>query len=102
MIGSEPRVTALQGQIQEFFIGEKGGKVKIMVQKGLLSFFVANYFSPTLPPTSPWEGRNDYVFLNPWKPVAVGAGNAALRAEENRLLRVPKDNHIFEYPWNLV
>ena len=46
--------------------------------------------------------RNDYVFLNPWKPVAVGAGNAALRAEENRLLRVPKDNHIFEYPWNLV
>ena len=64
----------------------EGGKVQILVQKGLLNFFVANYFSPTPPPTSHWEGRDDYVFLNLWKPVAIGAGNTALRAEANRSL----------------
>ena len=49
-----------------------------------VELFVANYFSTTPSPTSHWEGRNDYVFLNLWKPVAVGAGNTALRAEANR------------------
>ena len=83
MIGSELRVTSLQGEIQEFFIGGGGGEVPILVQKGLLNFFVANYFSPTPHPTSHWEGRDDYVFLNLWKPVATGAGNTALRAEAN-------------------
>ena len=43
---------------------------------------MANYFSHTPPPTSHWEGRDDYVF----KPVAIGAGNTALRAEANRSL----------------
>ena len=38
----------------------------------------------TTPPTSRWEGRDDHVFLNLWTPVAVGAGNTALRAEANR------------------
>ena len=33
---------------------------------------------PTPPPTSHWEGRDDYVFLNLWKPVAVGAGNTQI------------------------
>ena len=36
-----------QGRIQEW---EGGGAT--LVQKGLLNFFVANYFSPTPPPTS--------------------------------------------------
>ena len=37
-----------KGGIQEFFI--RG--VQTLVQKGLLNFFEANYFSPTPPPTS--------------------------------------------------
>ena len=61
-------------------------KVQILVQKGLLNFFVANYFSPTPPRTGHWEGRDEYVFLNLWKPVAIGAGNTVLRAEANRSL----------------
>jgi len=42
-----------QGRIQEFLIGGGGGEeVQTLVQKGLLNFFVANYFSPTPLPTS--------------------------------------------------
>ena len=69
------------------------------------TFFVANYFSPTSPPTSRWEGREDYVFSS------VNAGRRwrgkycfASRGEQRRTdhSKVPKSNHIFEYPWNLV
>ena len=88
--------TSLQGEIQEFFIAGGGGKVQILVQKGLLNFFVAYYFSPTPHPTSHWEGRDDYdyVFLNLWKPVAIGAGNTALQAEANRSLEGTQLQHI--------
>ena len=48
-IGSELSVTSLQGRIEEFFIGG-GGKVQILVQKGLLNFFIPNYFPSHLPP----------------------------------------------------
>ena len=75
----------------EFFL-LGAGEIQILVQKGLLNFFVSNYLPPTPPPTSHWEGRDDYVFLNQWKLVAVGVGITA----------VPKDNYIIEYPWNLV
>ena len=80
----------------------KTGEGPNLVQKGLLNFLVANYFSPTSPPTSYWEGRDDYVFLNPWKPVAGGAGNTPCDRRRTDHRRVPKDNQIFEYPWNLI
>ena len=70
--------------MQDFFMG--GGGVQILVQKGLLNFLVAYDFSSTPPPTSHREGRDDYVFLNLWKPDAISAGNTALRAEANRSL----------------
>ena len=60
--------------------------MQILDQKELLNFFLVNYFSPTPHPTSHWEGRDNYVFLHLWKPVAIGAGNTALRAEANRSL----------------
>ena len=46
--------------------------------------------------------RGDHVFLNLWMPVAVGAGNTALRTGRTDHRRVPKNNYILEYPWNLV
>ena len=48
--------------------------------------------------------RGDHVFkfLNLWTPVAVGAGNTALRTGRTDHRRVPKNNYILEYPWNLV
>ena len=52
-----------RGQIQEFFIEE----VQTLVQKGLLNFLVANYFSETTTCFS-----------------ICGAGNTALRSEVNR------------------
>ena len=45
---------------------------------------MANYFSPTPPSTSHWEGRDDYVFLNLWKPVAVGEGNTQITVGTQR------------------
>ena len=89
LIGSELRVTSLQGEIQEFFIGVGGGPN--FGSERTVELFCGKLLFPTPPPTSHWVGRDDYVFLNLWKPVAVG-----------RLLRVPKDTHIFEYPLNLV
>ena len=70
------RVTSLQEEIQEFFIGvgegqNFGSERTVELFGGKLSF-------PTAPPTSHWEGRDDYVFLNLWKPVAVGAGNTQI------------------------
>ena len=46
--------------------------------------------------------RGDHVFLNLWTPVAIGAGNTALRTGRTDHRRVPKNNYILEYPWNLV
>ena len=60
------------------------GAIQTLVQKGLLYFL--------------WQiisHRDNHVFINPWTPVAVGAGNTALRAEANRIRRVPKNNYIF-------
>ena len=60
------------------------GGIQTLVQKGLLCFL--------------WQiisHRDNHVFINLWTPVAVGAGNTALRAEANRIRRVPKNNYIF-------
>ena len=70
-----------------FFI--KG--IQTLVQKGLLNFIVANHFSKRRP-----------LFLNLWTPVAVGAGNTALRTGRTDHSGVPKNNYILEYPWNFV
>ena len=80
-----------QGRIQEFLIGGGGGGggggVQTLVKKGLLNFFVANHFSQ----------RRSRVS----QPM-----NACRRWRGNRTgtdhRRVPQNNHIFEYPWNLV
>ena len=63
-----------------------------MVQKGL---FNANYFSPHSLPVVTEKARDDYVFLN-------CESQLPLAQEIHKLRRVPKDNHIFEYPWNLA
>ena len=46
--------------------------MQILVQKGLLN---ATYFSPHPLPVVTEKARDDYVFLNLWKPVVVGPGN---------------------------
>ena len=59
-------VLTQQGRIQEFFIGGGGG-VQTLVQKGLLNFFVANYFFPhPLPPitVARYKSLAPYVYLN--------------------------------------
>ena len=53
--------------------GRGGGVLQTLVQKVLLNFFVVNYFSR----------RRPRVF-HLRTPVAVGAGNNALRAEAKR------------------
>ena len=65
-----------------------------MVQKGLLNFFVANYFSPHPLPLDTEKAETATCFSI--------CESQPLAREIHRLLRVPKDNHIFEYPWNLV
>ena len=52
-----------QGRIQEFLIGGWGVGVQTLVQKGLLSFFTANHFSP--PPHTPSHQLRLYVII-PW------------------------------------
>ena len=73
LIGSELRVTSLQGKIQEFFIGVGGGPN--FGSERTVELFCGKLLFPTPPPISHCEGRDDYVFLNLWKLVAVGAGN---------------------------
>ena len=70
------------------------GKVQIVVQKGLLNFFVANYFSPHPLPLFTEKAETATCFST--------CESQPLAREIHRLLRVPKDNHIFEYSWNVV
>ena len=65
-----------------------------MVQKGLLNFFVANYFSPHPLPLFTEKAETATCFSM--------CESQPLAREIHRLLRVPKDNHIFEYSWNVV
>ena len=73
-----------------------------MVQKGLLNFFVANYFSPTPLPlvTEKAETTTCFSICESQSPLAREILLCEQRRTDHR--RVPKDNHIFEYPWNLV
>ena len=70
------------------------GEVQIVVQKGLLNFFVANYFSPHPLPVFTEKAETATCFSM--------CESQPLAREIHRLLRVPKDNHIFEYSWNVV
>ena len=65
-----------------------------MVQKGLLNFFVANYFSTHPLPLFTEKAETATCFSM--------CERRPLAREIHRLLRVPKDNHIFEYSWNVV
>ena len=65
-----------------------------MVQKGLLNFFVPNYFSPYPLPLFTEKAETATCFSM--------CESQPLAREIHRLLRVPKDNHIFEYSWNVV
>ena len=65
-----------------------------MVQKGLLNVFVANYFSPHPLPLFTEKAETATCFSM--------CESQPLAREIHRLLRVPKDNHIFEYSWNVV
>ena len=64
---------------------------QILVQKGLLNFFLANYFSQRRRVSQPvktgrrWRGK--YCFANRGEQIIGG---------------YPKNNYIFEYPCNLV
>ena len=73
-----------------------------MVQKGLLNFFVANYFSPTPLPlgTEKAETTTFFSICESQSPLAREILLCEQRRTDHR--RVSKDNHIFEYPWNLV
>ena len=82
-----------QGRIQEFFIAGGGGGSPNFGSERTVELFCGNEIT---------SHRDDHVFLNLWAPVAVSAGNTALWAEANDQRRVPKNNYIFEYPWNLV
>ena len=66
LIGSELRITSLQGEIQEFFI-EVGGGPNFGSER--------TFESPHPLPVVTEKARDDYMFLNLWKPVAVGPGN---------------------------
>ena len=66
LIGSELRITSLQGEIQEFFI-EVGGGPNFGSER--------TFESPHPLPVVTEKATDDYVFLNLWKPVAVGPGN---------------------------
>ena len=77
-------------------------EVQILVQKGLLNFFVANYFSPTPLPLVTEKAETTTAFSiceSQWL-----LAREILLCEQRRTDHrwVPKDNHIFEYPWNLV
>ena len=76
LIGSQLRVTSLQGEIQEFFIGVGGGPN--FGSERTVELFCGKLLFSTPPPTSHWEGRDDHVFLNLWKPLAVGARNTQI------------------------
>ena len=62
--------------MQEFFIGV--GEGPNFGSERTVELFCGKLLFPHTPPTSHWEGRDDYVFLNLWKPVAVGAGNTQI------------------------
>ena len=68
-----------KGRIQEFLIGG----AQTLVQKGLLNFCMANYFSQRKPRVS--------------RPVNAGRRWRGKRTGTDHR-RVPKNNHIFEYP----
>ena len=70
------------------------GEVQIVVQKGLLNFLVANYFSTHPLPLFTEKAETATCFSM--------CERRPLAREIHRLLRVPKDNHIFEYSWNVV
>ena len=73
-----------------------------MVQKELLNFFVANYFSPHPLPlvTEKAETTTCFSICESQSQLAREILLCEQRRTDHR--RVPKDNHIFEYPWNLV
>ena len=77
-------------------------EVQTLVQKGLLNFFVANYFSLTPLPlvTEKAETTTCFSICESQSPLARKILLCEQRRTDHR--RVPKDNHIFEYPWNLV
>ena len=52
------------GLIQDFWLG--GGGVQTLVQKGLLNFFVANYFSPHPLPPATVHVRNPWPLTCTW------------------------------------
>ena len=68
-----------------------------MVQKGLLNFFVANYFSPTPLPlvTKKAETTTCFSICESQSPLA----REILLCEQRRTdyRRVPKNDYIFEY-----
>ena len=70
-------------------------EVQILVQKGLLNFLGANYLSPHPLPLVTEKAETTTCF-------SICESQLPLAREIHRLLRVPKDNHIFEYSWNIV
>ena len=75
-----------------------------MVQKGLLNFFGANYFHfPPHPIPLVTEKAETTTCFSICESQSLLAREILLceqRRTDHR--RVPKDNHIFEYPWNSV
>ena len=93
LIGSELRVTSLQEEIQEFFIGVGGGP-------NFGSERTVELFWGKLPPPHPLPLVTEKAETTTY--FWICESQLPLAREIHRLLRVPKDNHIFEYPWNLV
>ena len=63
-------------------------EVQILVQKGLLNFLGANYLSPHPLPLVTEKAETTTCF-------SICESQLPLAREIHRLLRVPKDNHIF-------
>ena len=76
MIGPQLRVTSFAGEDAGIFHWG-GRRSKFWFRKNCWTFLWQITF-PHTPLTSHWEGRDDYVFLNLWKQVAVGAGNTQI------------------------
>ena len=87
LIGSELRVTSLQGEIQEFFIGVGGGPN--FGSEKTVEIFCAKLLPPHPLPLVTEKAETTTCF-------SICESQLPLAREIHRLPRVPTDNHIFD------
>ena len=89
----EPR-----GKSRNFLLGE--GRVQTVVQKGLLNFFWGKLLLPHTPSTS---RSCTLYFLDPLPPFRRWREKFCFASRGEQIIeKVPQNNYIVEYPWNLI